>query len=290
MKLSEQALKDQLSALADNEFALPEGGDAFRRTQEMLPHLGSVDSELRDDLIYSCLATWMLDEAELYTEDQYKAILAVVLDEAHLFYQIGEVGEDGVFRRTFSMLLLPLILIAHRRRPFFSREEVLHLKSQVFAYLAQERDFRGYVIEENKGWAHAVAHSADALDDLARCQELNAADLQDILNLIRDIVAQPRLVYVFEEDERLVTPVIACLERKLLKEADVKEWLQGFEPLARQTEPFPDCYRQALNIKHFLRSLYFRAQKEETAVAIGETSARTLAGLVADLLQAIGRF
>ncbi len=290
MKLSEQALKERLLPLAADEFKLPQGVDVYQRVQEMLPHVGAVDSELRDDLIYTCLATWMLDERELFTEEQYKEILAVALDDMHLFYRLGEKDTDSVFTRTFSMLLLPLILIAHRRRPFLSRDELLHVKERVQSYLAQEQDFRGFVVEGDKGWAHAVAHAADALDDLARCKEMNATDLRDILQVIREKVANPHLVYNFEEDERLAIPVIACLERKLLKEADVKEWLNSFVPLAKETEPFPASYRQALNVKMFLRSLYFRASRPDTAVTIGETSAQTLIALLRDVLNQISRF
>lgn len=290
MKLSEQALKERLLPLAADEFKLPQGVDVYQRVQEMLPHVGAVDSELRDDLIYTCLATWMLDERELFTEEQYKEILAVALDDMHLFYRLGEKDTDSVFTRTFSMLLLPLILIAHRRRPFLSRDELLHVKERVQSYLAQEQDFRGFVVEGDKGWAHAVAHAADALDDLARCKEMNATDLRDILQVIREKVANPHLVYTFEEDERLAIPVIACLERKMLKEADVKEWLNSFVPLAKETEPFPASYRQALNVKMFLRSLYFRASRADTAVTIGETSAHTLIALVRDVLNQISRF
>lgn len=290
MKLSEHALKDQLITLADNQFKPPEQANIFQRTLEMLPHVGSVDSELRDDLIYTCLATWMLDANELYTEEQYQHILAIALDDEHLFYRLGERETDSVFTRTFSMLLLPLILIAHRRRPFLTRDELRHVKTQLFDYLTREQDLRGFVETDDKGWAHAIAHAADALDDLARCKEMNADDLRDILNIIRDKVAQPHLVYNFEEDERLTIPVIACLERKLLKEADVKSWLNSFIPLAKETEPFPACYRQAINVKFFLRSLYFRGKKEATAVTIGETSATTLTDLIHTILNEISRF
>ena len=61
-------------------------------------------------------------------------------------------------------------------------------------------------------------------------------------------------------------------------------------PLAQQKEPFPDCYRQAQNVKNFLRSLYFRARQPETAVLIGENSANALAELVNKTLQTIALF
>lgn len=290
MQLSERALKDQLITLSENKFELPENANYYQRALEMMPHLGSVDSELRDDLIYSCLATWLLAEEAFFTEDELKDLLAIALDEEHLFYEIGKTNSDSVFMRSFSMLTVPLLLIAHRRRPYLTKEELLTIKSKLLSYLQQENDLRGYVDEADKGWAHAVAHSADALDDLAQCKELGADDLRDILAAIRDKIAQPALIYNFEEDERMVIPVIACLSRKTLKEADVVEWLNSFVPLAQELEPFPAKYRQALNVKQFLRSLYFRASKPETAVAIGEVSAQNLADLTKQTLAQISRF
>ena len=78
--------------------------------------------------------------------------------------------------------------------------------------------------------------------------------------------------------------------RILLTPADVQSWLAGFVPLAKQKEPFPDCYRQAQNVKNFLRSLYFRARKPETAEQIGDPSASALADLVGKTLQTIALF
>ena len=293
MKLSERALKDQLYEIADNEFALPEQAKAMQRATEMLPHLGSPDAELRDDLIYSTLATWILGDK--FEEDELKVMLQQLLSEAHLFFKLGESDGDSVFMRSFSMLLVPLILSQHRVRPFLMPYELRELKVKLLDYLEREEDFRGFVLEadeagEPKGWAHAVAHSADALDDLVQCKEMGSEELLEILTAIRQKAAESAVVFVHAEDERLVTPVIAALGRKVLKPADVQTWLAGFVPLAQEKEPFPDCYRQAQNVKNFLRSLYFRARKVETAELIGDNSATALAELVNKTLQEISLF
>ena len=293
MRLSERALKDQLYEIADNEFALPEQAKALPRAQEMLPHLGCPDAELRDDLIYSTLATWIL--ADKFEDDDLKTLLRQLLTEDHLFYKLGESGTDSVFMRSFSALLVPLILSKHRQRPFLMPYELRELKVKLLDYLEKEQDLRGFVLDEDeagepKGWAHAVAHTADALDDLVRCKEMESDDLLEILNSIRQKTAESKIVFVHLEDERLVTPVIAALGRKVLTPSEVQTWLAGFVPLAQEKEPFPDCYRQAQNVKNFLRSLYFRAHKPETADQIGENSANALANLVNKTLQEIALF
>lgn len=293
MKLSERALKDQLYELADNEFALPEQAKAMPRALEMLPHLGSADSELRDDLIYMTLATWIL--ADNFEDDDLKVMLKQLISEEHLFYRLGESGTDSVFMRSFSVLLVPLILSCHRKRPFLMPYELRELKVKLLDYLEREKDLRGFILDEDeagepKGWAHAVAHTADALDELVQCQDIGNEELLEILDAVRQRIAEPTVVFTHSEDERLVTPVVAILGRKLLTPADVQTWLDGFVPLAQQKEPFPDCYRQAQNVKNFLRSLYFRARKPETAVQIGENSANALADLVGKTLQGIALF
>ncbi|WP_420628141.1 DUF2785 domain-containing protein [Candidatus Leptofilum sp.] len=293
MKLSERALKDQLYDIADNEFALPDQAKAMPRALEMLPHLGSPDAELRDDLIYSTLATWIL--ADKFEDDDLKALLKQLVGEDHLFYRLDESGTDSVFMRSFSVLLVPLILSRHRVRPFLMPYELRELKVKLLDYLEREQDLRGFVLDEDeagepKGWAHAVAHTADALDELVQCKDMGNEELLEILQAIRRKAAEPTAVFVHAEDERLVTPVIAALGRKVLKPADVQSWLDGFVSLAQQKEPFPDCYRQAQNVKCFLRSLYFRARKPETADQIGENSANALADLVGKTLQTIALF
>ncbi|MCC6603819.1 MAG: DUF2785 domain-containing protein [Anaerolineae bacterium] len=293
MRLSERALKDQLYEIADNEFALPEQARAMPRALEMLPHLGSPDAELRDDLIYSTLATWIL--ADKFEEDDLKTLLRQMLTAEHLFFKLGEVDTDSVFMRSFSMLIIPLILSWHRQRPFLMPYELREVKVKLLDYLEKEQDLRGFVLDEDeagepKGWAHAIAHTADALDDLVRCKEMGSEELVEILNAIRQKAAESKLVFVHLEDERLVTPVIAVLGRKVLTPPDVQSWLAGFVPLAQQKEPFPDCYRQAQNVKNFLRSLYFRARQPDTAVLIGENSANALAELVNKTLQTIALF
>lgn len=85
--------------------------------------------------------------------------------------------------------------------------------------MQEERDYRGY--DEDKGWAHAIAHGADALDDLAQCSELDQADLFTILDLVYDKITITERVYSDGEDER---------------------------------------FRQKNNIKNFLKSLYFRVK------------------------------
>lgn len=163
--LTEIELKRRLQKIATNEFSLP--GDLLHTEiiASALDHIGSPDPVLRDELIYATLARWIMG-AHL-TSAEITSLLDTILDEAHLGYRLGESNTDSVFTRSFSLLLLPPILIAHRERNFLPAEKILEVFSRVMEYLDKERDWRGYI--PGKGWAHAAAHAADTLDDLVQC-------------------------------------------------------------------------------------------------------------------------
>lgn len=258
--LNEVQLKEKLQVFADNEFRLSEDDDLSEIIPDMLNHIGSTDSYLRDDLIYSAFGTWILRHNAI-DQEQLRRILPKILNEQHMLYNIGEKNTDSVFRRSFSILLLPLILIAHRSQPFLTEPEVQQIKEKLLYFLGNEKDFRGFVSE--KGWAHSIAHAADALDDLAQCSELSKTDLAEILEAIRNVICIKDTSYIHGEDERIVTAVIAIIKRELLSEIEITQWTQSFADNVLSVKSMPEKHIVRSNVKNFLQSLYFRLQWEQ---------------------------
>lgn len=265
-------LKEQLHAIAQNKFSVPPSIEPFELALNMVNHIGSSDSQLRDDLIYTAFATWILDY-KLFNNGQLSQLLFSALDDKHMFYCIGEKNTDSVFMRSFSVLLLPLILIANRERPFLTKSDIQHIKTKLLQYLDGEKDLRGYV--EESGWIHAIAHVADAFDDLAQCPELEASDLQEILEAISVKMCVGDKPYVYEEDERMTTAVIRILERQVLGEAETEKWVRNFVILLQQIKPNPKSYEH-FNVKNFLRSLYFRMYQKNAFEKLCQTINETL--------------
>lgn len=255
--LTESELKSQLQAIAANDYRVPEGADYWHLSLAMLAHLGSIDPELRDDLIYTTFAKWA--RADLFTPDQYRFILSTTLDQAHLFFGLGERDTDSVFARSFSILLAVLPIYNHRLTPIFTPHEIRTTLDRVLDYFAREVDLRGYV--EVKGWAHAVAHTADLLDEFAQCEEIDRDGLLRILDAIKAKLLAADVVFVAEEDERLAYAVLSLFGRGVLIERDLEPWLKSFAPIERVGE-----WRvRHINVKHFLRSLYFQAKYRHLA-------------------------
>nr|WP_154982920.1 DUF2785 domain-containing protein [Paenibacillus xylanexedens] len=244
-------LKEKLMYIRENQYQAQ--SDAFVLIQEMLHNIGTVDAQLRDELIYTTLSHWIPGLS--LTTSELEHILTTVLDRDHLLYGLGETHSDSVFTRSFSMLVIPLLFMRHAASPFLSSDRIHQIKDVVFHNVREEKDYRGY--DETKGWAHAVAHAADVLEDLAQYNELDEADLSTMLDLVYEKMTISDRVYSDGEDERMITPVMCILDRNILSQASVQQWIQRFGTVENESEFLP-AFRQKNNIKNFLKSLYFR--------------------------------
>ena len=270
---TESMLKQKLRPLAGKDFQLTAADDLDALLEAMLVHIGSLDPELRDELIYSAFAAWIIEQNALNPQ-QMRRLLNHVLDEDHLFHGIGEQGTDSVFTRAFSVLLLPLLLIAHRRQPYLTPAEVNRVQASMLRFFHQEHDRRGFV--QDKGWAHAVAHAADALDDLAQCAEVQADGLREMLAAVQTAICIQDEVYTHGEEERLTTAMLAIVGRQLLPEDELLAWVEGLAEAALTVTAMPHKLLIRSNVKNFLQSLYFRLYWAQTAPGLQAAILRTL--------------
>ena len=249
---AEDSLKERLLSIAQNNYRVLDGAEVWPLTVQMMHSLGSTDPVLRDKLINRVLGRW----TELYFDSQQLAsLLNITLDEQHLFHGLGEQETDSVFMRSFSSLAIASFIARHRARPFLTAQAVNEILQKMSSYLPRERDLRGYVTD--KGWAHAVAHAADALDELSLCPEVGEESLVDMLRVMRETIVGASVVFVDDEDERLVTAVLSAVQRQVLTKADITRWISSL--VSFELPPtYQEWLRKRTNIKHFMRSLYFR--------------------------------
>ena len=254
-------LKQRLTQVKDNDYNIPDGIDTDALIVDMLTNIGHPDGELRDGLIYSTFGSWV--ENGSLTIKQMKHILTTCLGENYLFHGIGEKDTDTVFTRSFSSLAIALAFVMHDEKPFLTQAEVGGIKDAVLHYISQEKDYRGYV--PGKGWAHAIAHAADALANIAGVDKAADIDgdysigregLLEILDAIKMLAINPALVYDAEEDERLAEAAMYVIYTEVLSNDDICSWIADFAKyIDRNT--MPSDYFRKINQKHFLRSLYF---------------------------------
>ncbi|MGE7023571.1 DUF2785 domain-containing protein [Solibacillus cecembensis] len=225
--------------------------------KKMLLNIGVIDSELRDNLIYTTFSKLIV--GGFLTEQNLRFVLTTILDDQHLFYKIGEKDSDSVFTRSFSVLLIPLLLTFNKKQNFLSESEILFIKDETLRYLNNEKDYRGHVPE--KGWAHAPAHGADALNALAKCK-LNSTCNLEILYAVKKIICTKETVFTNLEDERFVTAVVTILKENHFEREVMENWLDTFFDWDK-SELWDEEYKIISNVKLFLGSLYFRLSNEQ---------------------------
>lgn len=257
-----------LSRVREAVYELPAGIDPASLLPDMLAEVGNPDPTLRDELIYTTFVYW-IELKPQFDPPALRHILTTAV--SNLQVGLGEIASDTLFVRSFSMLLIPLVLIRHREQAFLTPAEIHRLKADVLSYLAAEQDLRGYI--PGQGWGHAVAHAADALSELAACAELDEQALLDLLTAIQQKVAMP-VVYTHSEEERLVDAVMSIYERQLVERW--RFWLLAFDHLYNKVD-VPEGYYRFVNIKNFLQSLYYRSHPyPEFHAAVGEAVHRIL--------------
>jgi hypothetical protein len=263
MTIKENILKEKLIEVENNKYFMENDEQYFSLALEMMDSIGSLNPELRDNLIYGTLSNWILNNR--FTFEQLENLLNIGVDKYHLFYKLYEKDENAVFKRTFSVLIVAVIINKHRKETFLLEKSLHEVKDKLIEYMLNERDVRGYV--EVKGWAHSAAHTADALDELVQCNCFNKSDLINILNAIKAKVYIGYYVYVDEESERMVTVVENSFNRKILNNSEIIEWLQGFK-FENPKGSNIDNFHLKVNVKGFLRSLYFRLLDKENSKVI----------------------
>ncbi|WP_145408015.1 DUF2785 domain-containing protein [Paenibacillus xylanexedens] len=254
------ALKEQLQLFRRNDTLPSDIENPYEVALHMLRHIGSTDPVLRDELIYVTFATWIVHG--VFSADQLREILHIAIDDEHLFYRLGEQGTDSVFTRTFSVLLLPPILSIDRQSPFLNKTDIDRVQERLVAYLKEEKDIRGYV--EDKGWAHAPAHGADAAEDLAQSSDMDRSGLKELMAALAVKIMESSTVYIYDEDQRIAHAVVAILRRNLLELSEITSWIDSLQRSdSRGIQTLQETSQQAMNVRVFLQTLYFMIRTEE---------------------------
>ncbi|HEY1133074.1 MAG TPA: DUF2785 domain-containing protein [Nocardioides sp.] len=222
-------------------------------TAELTRMLGSSDPAERDRTAYPTLATWI-------DRGVYDELLAGLGDgiATGLASGVGESGTDSVFRRSFSALLLGECVARDNRRALVRGTQILDWGDRIVSWYLRERDDRGFV--PGKGWAHAIAHGADAIGSLAESPHLAAPELTVLLDVLADrVLADGNRLLVSGEPDRVAEATLRVLRRNVLPLNVVEPWVRR---IAARATAYPserqDPYLVTGNPEAFLRALHLQ--------------------------------
>lgn len=210
--------RDYWRGIARNKFAVPAGQDPFALVGELSGYLGSTDPELRDELTYSIIYTWIVDQKQFSA-----AQLNALVDPWEQNLGSGMDAPNGVLKRSFSALCLAVLAERDLSTPFLQEERYRKLLAESLAYLENETDLRGF--DPKLGWIHATAHTADLIAQLARNPLLRIQDQDRILAAIAGRISSAPEVYTYGEQDRLAAAVATIVERNDFDLATFQKWL-----------------------------------------------------------------
>lgn len=200
---------------------------------------------------------------DLLSEEQLRWLTDYLVSDEQLFAHILEPQNDAIYRRSFSVLVLSLLLFSNRiKTPFMSETQLNHVIDQVALYAALERDGRGF-IDEN-GWAHAFTHIGNAVAEIFLMPDLVRADKVFVLGAVLAGYHELSQPLTFGETERLVE-VITHISKQHELYADyllltLKMWRKD---LVTQTPPkTQQQWQQLYNRSQFFHEILLRGKNE----------------------------
>jgi hypothetical protein len=223
-------------------------------TAELTRMLGDPDPAVRDGTAYPTLLTWV-------DRGVYDDLLAGLGDgmAVGLSVGLGEQGTDTVFRRSFSALVLGECIARDNLRPLLPGGKILEWGDRLATWLLRERDLRGFV--PGKGWAHAVAHGADALATLAGSPHLATPELTVLLDVIADRLLLPvDRLFTSGEPDRLALATMNVLRRNVVPLRVLEPWIARLTAAAATRSSYDDRDPHLVggNAESFLRALYLQ--------------------------------
>lgn len=255
-------------SILDHKGAIPESENLAELTLELRPYLSNPDPQLRDEFAYQLLAHWIM--SGLYEPADLKQLLRQW--QHNLTIGIGESDTDTVLTRSFSALMLSILVYYDLKTPWMSDGDFHGLADATFTYLLAEQDLRDYAAPV--GWYHATAHTADILKFIARHPKSDTALHQRIIDTIARKLTHPQKhIYTHGEDERLALVVLDIAKRKLISQSVYKTWLMSLVATKDKFKPTIQIDEVAFgalqNVTLFLRALHITLAKNRNQLDAG---------------------
>ncbi|TYV14693.1 DUF2785 domain-containing protein [Listeria monocytogenes] len=240
------------NTLKQNNYILPKDPDASNEIIDtMLSYLSSVDSELRDNIAYNIFFEWLVGQDNL-TTDQKRRIYNYAVNKNNLLFKINIIDSDAVFQRSFLALIIALLLENNKVHNFLTNNEIRKTMNLLIELLEKEKNTHSFI--EEKGWAHCIAHTADALDELIYQSTISEIDVKKIMTAITFFYKTNPNILTGEEDERLSNILVTALFEQKINIEEVKNWLNSLlETIPNHLPEIP-----LINIKQFTQTLLIK--------------------------------
>lgn len=224
----------------------------------LFQHIGDSDPHVRDDLVYPNLAHLLYDGH--FNESELAMYMHQLMGEEYLFFDLDNYIENSVLTRSFSLLQLVVLSAVHNRDNIISVRSMKSLMTRFLDYVDAEQIYTGY--KPGVGFVHTIAHSADLFHQLMKVEAFGEIEIKRMMSAISSTYRTKDEPYTHDEDERMVVAIKAALDRGVLDQQFITQWVDSFSSYTKP-KTFPQRYYLTNNIKNLLRSLYFKILPED---------------------------
>lgn len=217
--------------------------------------LGDPDPAMRDGIAYEGI-TAMLRRGRVE-----RSGIRRLLDRCE-GYISGEEDEHG-YLRPFAALCVAEIARTDRISPHFNDAERSRLVSIGVDYLKSITDYRGF--DDQEGWRHGVAHTADLLMQLSLNDNVTADHHKEMLSAIAAKLSPNEHFYTYGEPARLARPVLFMAMQGTIKEEEWRQWFSDIVNPGPEMENWEQAFSSQAglakrhNLIAFLSSLHVNA-------------------------------
>ncbi len=250
-------LLEELKKIKESKYNFSEI-NVLELTYKLLEHIGIKDGVRRDEFVYPVLAHLLHDD--VLENNELDKIANILITDDYLFYDIANEKEYSVLKRSFTLLQLAVLVYKYNKDNVLEENTYNNIVAKFYDYFVKETDLRGY--EKEVGWCHSIAHSADLFAQIFNNEKLGKTDIEKGFLLIREKFVIKSYQYISDEDERMVNAIENAVKRNVLNENFILEWVEGFKDYEKGNL-YPEAYTITLNVKKFLRSMYFRFLEQD---------------------------
>lgn len=231
----------------------------------LITHLAATAPEVRDKGVFFLLSD--LFQADAFTEKQVAWLFTTLQRKDILFAHITEPQNDAVFLRSFAVMLLSGLVYADLNRyHLLTSRQFENLLVNLCAYVALEKDGRGYVAD--KGWAHAYTHIGNLADELSQVPSLMRGDKLLLMATVVEGWQRIEDPLVFGEDQRVASYLVNIATKNQFYADALVMCLTAWQQRLRNLKPQESLsfWTRWYNRSRLLEALLMRADLPKVVV------------------------